>query len=198
MTRGHRMASAYLCLAAVAAVPAAIGCSRDSGSAGHCQCPGAKPLVDPLLVAFLSKARAAHHVADQLEARGDVRGAASQLETLLGGPKPGYPQLPAEVKEVLSDTHARLADLLSRQSKFDAAEQHVRKGLKLSPDASYFRGHLFEVLGLVEERRSSALAARGERPLADKARQRAIDAFEQAINIQDAVIRTAIDTDAAQ
>jgi hypothetical protein len=63
---------------------------------------------------------------------------------------------------------------------------------------SYFRGHLFEVLGLVEERRSSALAARGERPLADRARQRAIDAFEQAINIQDAVIRTAIDTDAAQ
>jgi hypothetical protein len=102
------------------------------------------------------------------------------------------------VKEVLADTHARLADLLSRQGQFDAAEHQVRQGLKHSREASYFRGHLFEVLGLVEERRSAALAARGERSQADGARQRAIDAFEQAVDIQDAVIRKAVDAGAAR
>lgn len=183
--------------AAVASLVAA-ACSHDDASSKDCRCEARGSLVDPVLVAFLSAARSAHHVADELEAKGDLRGAVLRLDALLRTARPGRSGVPAEVREVLADTHARLADLASREGHFDLGEQHVRQGLNRAPGPTYFRGHLLEVLGLVEQRRSKALSDQGRLPEAERARQRAIDAFEQAVDVQEAVIRGALDADAGR
>jgi tetratricopeptide (TPR) repeat protein len=146
--------------------------------------------IDPVLMSFIGSARAAHHLADGREDGGDAAGAESALRALLDGPLPPKPDA-AEVREVLADTRARLADLESRRGDFDAALRSIDAGLALVPEASYFRGHLFETRGLVEERRTKALTAAGDLPGAGKARERALAAFEEAMRIQQAVIRGA-------
>ena len=146
--------------------------------------------VDPILMSFIGSARAAHHLADGREERGDLPGAESALTSLLDGPLPPKRDA-AEVREVLADTRARLADLRSRRGDFDGALGDIDRGLELVPGTSYFRGHLFETRGLVEERRTKALSAAGDAPGAAKARDRALSAFEEAMRVQQAVIRTA-------
>ncbi len=152
--------------------------------------PSAQP-VDSVLLAFLSRARAAHHAADRAEQAGDRTRALQLLSELVHGPIPGAGAPPVEAREVLADTRARLADLSSQSSDFDAADAHLRAGLELVPETGYFRGHLFEVRGVVEERRGKALAAQGDEQGAAAANQRALDALEQAMAIQADVIRGA-------
>jgi tetratricopeptide (TPR) repeat protein len=174
-----------------------VGCARSERDRAGAQQPGASEpasatVVDPVLLAFLSKARAAHHKADAAEASGDVALAITSLESLTRGPRPGGERPLVEVSEVLSDTHARLADLQSARGKFDAAIEHVQEGLGLAADVTYFRGHLFEVRGLVDERRAKALDERGETDRARDARKSAIDSFDEAVRIQDQVILNAL------
>lgn len=157
--------------------------------------PAGAAVVDPVLLAFLSKARAAHHKADAAEATGDVALAIASLETLTRGPRPGGDKPLPEASEVLADTHARIADLQSARGRFDAAIEHVQMGLGLATDVTYFRGHLFEVRGLVEERRAKALDERGETDRAREARKTAIEAFDEAVRIQDQVIMNALGGD---
>lgn len=152
----------------------------------------ASPVVDPVLLAFLSKARSVHHKADVAEASGDPKEAIASLASLTDGPIPGGAQPLAEVSEVLADTYARLGDLRSASGEFDAALRDVDAGLSHAKGTTYFRGHLFEVRGLVEERRSKALAEKGDSPAAASARKAAIDAFDQAVRIQDEVISSAL------
>jgi tetratricopeptide (TPR) repeat protein len=152
-----------------------------------CTCEaGARP-VDLALLSFLSKARAAHHQADLAEAQGDRGRAVTALEAVVQGPAPLRRQ---ESNEVLADTWARLAGLRAAQGQFDAAMQDIERGLELAREVSYFRGHLFEVQAVVEEQRAASLAASPE--AAAQARARAIRAAEQAIEIQDQVLREAL------
>jgi tetratricopeptide (TPR) repeat protein len=181
-----------LALLVAAALPLS-ACSRDPGSSlGGCTCQDAQPLVDPALVAYLSRARAAHHVADEQENQGNLSAAALALDRLVAALRPARTGAYAEVNEVLADTHARLADLRSRLGEFDSAIRHVQLGLRRAKSPTYFRGHLFEVLGLVNERQSAAFKAKGNVAQAEASRQRALDAFEQAMKIQDAVIVDAV------
>ncbi len=143
--------------------------------------------VGPALLAFLSRSRAAHHRADAREEGGELAGAEAELDAIIHGPTPACPDA-AEVREVLADTHARLGDLRSRHDDFVAASHDVEQGLLLVPETSYFRGHLFEVRGLVEERQSKALAAHGDTAAAVAAEERALTAFQEAMRIQSAVI----------
>ena len=146
-------------------------------------------VVDPVLLAFLSQARSAHHLADQREATSDVPGALRSLEALTQSPRP--PGDSPEVGEVLADTHARIADLLSRAGRFDQAAEAVDLGLREAKDPTYFRGHLFEVRGLLEERREKALRANGRGQEADQARERSLTAYEEAMKVQAGVIGAA-------
>jgi hypothetical protein len=146
--------------------------------------------VDSQLIAFLSKARAAHHKADIAEKEGNVGAAIEHLSAIVDGPVP--PMTP-EVAEVLADAYARLADLESRVMRFDDAVFDVEQGLGFSPDVTYFRGHLLEVLGVVEERRMSALEAEGDAAGASAARESALEAFDQAMRVQDEVIQRALE-----
>jgi tetratricopeptide (TPR) repeat protein len=159
-------------------------CSRKQDDCGPTE-----QVVDPVLLAFLSQARSAHHVADQREAAGDVAAALRALQALVAGPKP--PGAAPEVGEVLADTRARVADLLSRSGRFDQADAELSEGLSLAKEPSYFRGHLFEVRGLVEERRAKALSGTGRGPEAEKATERSLSAYEEAMKIQAEVIRQA-------
>jgi len=175
-----------------------VGCARSEKERAGAQQPPANSeaqaavVVDPVLLAFLSKARSAHHSADAFEASGDIVGAIAELEALTRGPRPGGDKPLVEVSEVLSDTHARLADLQSGRGQFDAAIEHVDSGLKLATNVTYFRGHLFEVRGLVEERRAKSLEQSGETDKAKDARKAAISAFDEAVRIQDQVILEAL------
>lgn len=162
-----------------------------------CPCPGSSAEVaapvDEVLLAFLSKARAAHHEADLAESLPDRPRAIAALERLVLGPVPGGAEPRPEAAEVLADTRARLADLRSAEGAFDEALRDIDVGLTLAREPTHFRGHLFEVRGLVEERRSRAADEQGRTQEAEQAKRAAMDAFEQAIDIQDEVIRRALD-----
>jgi tetratricopeptide (TPR) repeat protein len=171
---------------------ALVECSR-AGDTGAADCvPMGEAVVDRALVAFLSKARAAHHEADLALDDGDTDLAIAALDGLARGPRPGHGESPPEVAEVLADTHARLADLESDLGDFTKALGEVESGLSLAPAPTHFRGHLFEVKGVVLERQSKALDALGETAGAERAKASAVEAFEAAIKIQDQVIREAL------
>ncbi len=148
--------------------------------------------VDPPLLAFLSKARSLHHQADVAEAEQEPRRALVALERIVAEPPPASLGGRPEVEEVLSDAFARLAELRAGQGDFERAAGDVERGLGHAGEPSYFRGHLFEVRGLVEERRADALAREGNADEARRARRRAIEASEEAVRIQDEVIRRAV------
>ncbi len=147
--------------------------------------------VDPVLLAFLSRARAAHHLADDHEGAGELALAVAPLATLVAGPLPreNGPELAPEVREVLADTRARLADLRSRQGAFEEALADVRAGLELTREPNYFKGHLLETEGLVEERQAKALEL-SDPAQAATLRKRAIDLLEQAMAVQSGVIQS--------
>jgi hypothetical protein len=172
----------------VALFTTASACSREP-RAEDCPPDTGARVVDATLLAFLSRARAAHHAADRAEQAGDAARARRLLTELTAGPFPGGKQLAVEVREVLADTRARLADLASRAGDFAGADAELRAGLEQVPETSYFRGHLFEVSGLVDERRARDLLARGDSEGAKAANQRALEALEQAMTIQAEVIR---------
>ncbi len=166
-----------------------LGCSRQPREGDCPELDGGAP-VDQALLAFLSRARAAHHRADQREDAGDIAQAVAELDALVGGPLLAGRKAP-EVNEVLADTRARLADLRSRQGAFNRAEADVKSGLALLEGPSYFQGHLFEVQGLLEERRAKALAGSGDTAGAEHAKERALAAFQKAMEVQATVIERA-------
>ncbi|WP_437783937.1 hypothetical protein [Sorangium sp. So ce1097] len=187
-----RLAAA--CLGVLAMAHA--GCARDeraraAGAAEDpaCACAPAQ-VVDPALLAFLSRARAAHHAADVALGAGDRAAAVRALEGIIAAPRP--PGTPPEVAEVIADACARLAGLRSEAGEFDAAARDVEAGLELAPAPSHYQGHLYEVAGVVEERRARALDDRGDREAAAQARRRAVGLLERAISIQDQVITEAL------
>jgi hypothetical protein len=162
------------------------GCRK--GAVEACADADAGEPVGPALLAFLSRSRSAHHRADAREEQQDLRAAELELEAIVQGPKPTCAEA-AEVREVLADTHARLAELRSRHGDFAVALADVERGITLVPETSYFRGHLFEVRGLVEERQSKSLGGRGDSAGALRAQERALSAFQEAMRIQSEVIQ---------
>ena len=169
------------------------GCSRalsEREQPARCSELDAGSPVDPLLLAFLSRARAAHHLADDHETDADLSAAITPLAGLVSGPVPRSRDgaLAPEVREVLADTRARLADLRSRQGAFEPALADVRAGLELIGEPNYFKGHLLETEGLVEERHAKALEA-SDAARAATLRKRAIDLLEQAMAVQSEVIQ---------
>jgi tetratricopeptide (TPR) repeat protein len=176
------MRALLLALSLAIAAPA-IGCAKQ---------PGYGDAVDDVLLAYLSNARSLHHEADIKEDSGDIKGAVDALNRLLAKPEP---RKAPEIDEVIADTHARLADLVSKTGDFTLATKHVDQGLGRAPSATYFRGHLLEVRGLVEERLAKDLATKGDAPGAAAAKDRAMKAYEEAIAIQDEVIKKGTSTD---
>jgi hypothetical protein len=181
-----RQGSAWLLALLMAA-----SCARERSHAlpeKSCACEGtAERAVDPQLLAWLSKARSLHHVADLAESDSATQKAVDALDELVQGTVPAMAS--PEVDEVLADTSARLADLESRLGNFEKAEKRIAAGLERAKEISYFRGHLLEVHGLVYERLAKQKASEGKTAEAAKARENAMGASLQAVHIQDEVIK---------
>jgi len=150
-------------------------------------CPevDAGTIVDPALLAFLSRARAAHHLADAAEEKQDLTQAVSVLREFLRGKTP--PNRP-EAEEVLADTHARIAELQSKLGRFEEASASVERGMQFAKGTTYYLGHLFEIKGLVAERRAKQLREQGDERAAQAAEKSAIEAFERSMSIQEKVL----------
>jgi hypothetical protein len=186
IARGWRAAS--VALAAFAALAVA-GCRGGAGSRAGADCaPADAEVVDTPLMAFLSVARALHHEADIAESRADVPAAVAALERLVAIPSPKA----VEADEVRADARARLAELRLKMGDLDHAAADVREGLDEVRGPTYFRGHLLEVSGLVEEARAKGLADAGDPDGAARARARAVQLFEDAVRVQQTVIERAL------
>lgn len=146
-------------------------------------------VVDPALIAFLSKARAAHHRADLAERDGNLTDAIGAVSTIIDGPRP---QTSPELVEVVADARARRADLRSQDGDFEEAARDIEDGLQAAVAITHFRGHLYEVGGLVAERQAATLDRAGNAAAAAAAKERAIVLYEQAIDVQDKVIEAAL------
>jgi tetratricopeptide (TPR) repeat protein len=161
---------------------AASACSRSTSDE-------ATPPVDTELMAFLSEARALHHEATMKEQNGDLPGAIAALDRLAAARRPRHAP---EVEEVLADTFARLGELHLENGDVGHANDAIRQGLEHAPEATYFRGHLLEVEGLVEEARAASYADAGDAIEAQRAREKAIALLEEVVRIQDQVIQRSL------
>jgi hypothetical protein len=183
-------AIALVLVAAFGVVPA---CSRHEGGADD-----GTP-VDTEIMAFLSEERALHHEANMKEESGDLAGAVTAIERLVAARRPHPdrkgPLAPPEVEEVLADAYARLAELRLKKGELDPAAGAVKSGLEHVAEATYFRGHLVEVQGLVEEARAAQLADAGNAVEASRAREHAIQLLEEVVKIQDQVIQRSLGKD---
>jgi hypothetical protein len=151
--------------------------------------------VDTEIMAFLSEARALHHEANLREDSGDLAGAESAMNRLVTAREPHPERKAPEVEEVLADAYARLAELRLKQGALDPASVAVKSGLEHVAEATYFRGHLVEVQGLVEEARAAQFADAGNAAEATKAREHAIVLLEEVVKIQDQVIQRSLGKD---
>jgi hypothetical protein len=174
--------------ALIAAVLVATGCSRAERVSSGCLAAADAAPVDTAIMAFLSMARALHHEADLAESRGDSSAAIGAMRRLVSAPSPRGP----EADEVLADAYARLAELHLQANDLEHASKEVQQGLERAHEPTYFRGHLLEVGGLVEEARVHALADAGSRDEADRARARAVQMLEDAVRIQQSTIERAL------
>jgi hypothetical protein len=197
--RSPRPRGARLLLAAPAVVvlafAGAVGlaaCGRENGGTSGAGTAESAVVVDTQVLAYLSEARALHHEADVKEQQGDYAGAVLAIDRLVRAEKPHPGDRVPEIEEVLADAHARLAELLIRTHDTERASREIENGLRHAPDVSYFRGHLFEVDGLVEEARGATFADAGKRDEAEKARALAVKRFEEAVVTQDEVIARAL------
>jgi len=144
--------------------------------------------IDTDVMAYLSLARSLHHQANLSEDSRDVPGAIAPLEHLVRVAKPHDGTTVPEVEEVLADTYARMAELRLRTGELAAAEDDVRQGLTHAPGATYFRGHLLEVMGIIDEARASSFADAGQVAAAQQARGRAREFLKQAVAVQEEVL----------
>lgn len=189
------LALGSLFLAMAVAFGVAPACSRHDGAADE-----GTP-VDSEIMAFLSEARALHHEANLEEESGHLDGAISAMERLVAARRPhpdvkgASAQSPPEVEEVLADAYARLAELRLKKGELDPAAGAVKSGLEHVAEATYFRGHLVEVEGLVEEARAARLADAGDAAEAARAREHAIQLLEEVVKIQDQVIQRSLGKD---
>ncbi len=175
---------------------AVASCAKRAPVATRAVCEEAT-VVDTNLLSYLSAARARHHEANVREDDDDVPGAIAALEKLVAMPRPSASataSAPApEIEEVLADARARLAELRVRANDVEGASRDVAEGLTHAPDTSYFRGHLLEVAGVVDEARAAAYADAGKPNEARAARARAVTSFQQAVSVQEAVIARTLD-----
>jgi len=191
MKRVAWWARGVVALLAAAAMASSAACSKreDAGAvatAGPQSDAGA--IVDPPLLAFLSEARALHHEANLHEASNEPSRAIEALVRLTHAPKPHPETTTPEVEEVLADTYARLAELRMRTGDLDGAAHDIQDGVTHAEAPSYFRGHLLEVAGIIEEARAASLADAGRRTDSNRARDRALSLLREAVEIQKKVI----------
>lgn len=188
--------SIALAFAAAFGLALAYGCTRSDGTEPPARAPfDAGTPVDLEVMAFLSEARSLHHEANLHEASRDDKAALASLDKLTKAPRPHPEKTIPEVEEVLADTYARIAEIRLRDGDTAGAATDVDEGAKHAKDDSYFKGHLLEVGGIVQEARAAELADAGKTADADAAKKQALTLLHQAVEVQDKVIRASLGQD---
>jgi hypothetical protein len=175
--------------------PGVLGCAKGPPISVEPREDGGPP-IDTDVMAYLSLARSLHHQANLAEDERDLSGAIAPLERLVRVPKPHEGAKVPEVEEVLADTYARMAEFRLRTGDASGAEKDVQKGLAHAPESTYFRGHLLEVWGVLDESRASTLADAGQADAAQLWRTKAREHFKEAVRIQEGVLASATADDA--
>jgi hypothetical protein len=173
----------------------ASGCAKSAPISAREPEDGGLP-IDTDVMAYLSLARSLHHQANVREDSNDLPGAIAPLERLVREQEPHRGTRVPEVEEVLADTYARLAELRLRNRDVEEASQDVRAGLSHAPESTYFRGHLLEVEGVLEETRAAQLFDAGRAEEATRARARAFDLLNQAVEVQEQVVTKSLGDEA--
>lgn len=177
-------------LLAALLVAASLGLTAGCNATHDTLAGGDAAVVDVDLLAFLSMARARHHEANLDESGGDLDGAIQALSMLVAAPRPHPDEKVPEVEEVLADTYARMADLRLRKGDVEGASKDVQSGLEHASSPTYFRGHLLEVGGIVEETRTAEFADAGKSDEAARSKAHAKELLREAVDIQEHVIGT--------
>jgi hypothetical protein len=151
--------------------------------------------IDTQVMAYLSEARALHHVANLAE-DDDVPRAIAALDQLTHAARPHPDDRVPEIEDVLADTYARKAELHVRQGELGKASASVTEGLKHAPGPGFFRGHLLEVQGITEEARAAELRDAGQVAAAAEAKARAFDLLHQAVLVQERFVSESLPGDA--
>lgn len=154
--------------------------------------------IDVDIMAFLSEARAFHHQANVAEESNDPAVALQAMERLVAAKRPHPNRKVPEIEEVLADAFARIAELRLKRHELDLAQEAIRVGLTHAPESSYFRGHLVEIDGVIEEARAADFADAGRPEEAQRARTRAAKLLELVVEIQDRVIQHSLAKDGGQ
>jgi len=175
-------------LAALVVLGLLVGLACESKSVPSTHDSAEGPVVDTEILAFLSLARAGHHQADILEGTGDLDGALGSLERIVHAPRPHPGQTIPEIEETLADAYARMADLRLTKGDVAGARKDVDDGLTHASEPTYFRGHLFTMYGIVEQRRATDAADAGRDAEAVEARAHAVTLLREAMDIQERVI----------
>jgi tetratricopeptide (TPR) repeat protein len=168
------------------------GCDKHAATSEATAQVDSGPVLDIEVMAFLSEARALHHEANIREDEGDLAAALAAMDRLTRAKRPHDGQKIPEVEEVLADAWARSAELQLKKRDLDGAKKAVGEGLAHAPEPTYFRGHLLEVEGIVEEAAAAEYADAGKKDDAQKARQRAITLLREAVAVQEQVIGKAL------
>ena len=185
-----------LLLAAAMGLALAYGCTKSDGTEPPARVAfDAGTPVDLEVMAFLSEARSLHHEANLHEAARDDQAAIASLDKLTKAPRPHPEKTIPEVEEVLADTYARIAEIRLRDGDTSGAARDVDEGAKHAKEDSYFKGHLLEVGGIVQEARAAELADAGKTADADNAKKQALALLHQAVEVQDKVIRASLGQD---
>ncbi len=188
MTRGLFVLMLLLTLPALA-----LGCEGKERATATS--PDAGIPVDTEVMAFLSEARALHHEANIKEDSGDLEGATQTMQRLVVAQRPHPLERIPEIDEVLADAAARLAELRMRGHDLDGALRAIDDGLRHAPGPTYFRGHLLEVEGIVEEARAAVFASASKSDESAKARAHALTLLQEAVRVQEQVILQALPAD---
>ncbi len=170
----------------------AIACALGFALVSTAGCPGPRKRdhgaeIDPSSMSFLSAARALHHQADMMEDAGNPREAIEALERARTMPRGS---LTREMREVLADTTARIAELRLQLGEVEQAQKSIAEGLTFADQPGYFRGHLLEVRGRVLEAEAKKLKADGHLALAETKRREALLSFDEAVRMHEDVIRS--------
>jgi hypothetical protein len=192
-SRAVPQAIVLACLAALLV----LGCAKSGPPISAQSREDAGASIDTDVMAYLSLARSLHHQANLSEDERDLPGAIAPLEHLVHAPKPHEGTKVPEVEEVLADTYARMAELRLHMGDLEKADREAHEGLTHAPDRTYFRGHLLEVMGVIEETRASSLADAGHADAAEQARNRARDDLKQAVSVQEEVLAGTTEADAS-
>ncbi|HYU14615.1 MAG TPA: hypothetical protein VEL05_01025 [Candidatus Acidoferrum sp.] len=165
------------------------GCAtRDDGSPGDgrrvTKLPQPGPELSQELMIALAMARNYHHKAEIYLKEARIEQATTAVRQVLSIQ---FPTGSSEGEDIELDARARLAKLLVPQGKLDEAMAVVNEGIARAHRHSFFLANLHSVRGEVLEARAAKLAER-DKGQAAAARREAIESYDQAIQIEKALI----------